>query len=191
MKNFFKSRGFIVTALSVLCIAILGICWFVNRDKNNEFVPDESPPSTVSQEWTGLSSESEETETETDTTAPPTSPSTENNNKDYPKVVETESDQEVVIEFAPTKKAEETQPPAPEGKTIIEDPGPQHPVNPVPDVTVPSTEVETASTPSPGSSNDDGAYYDPVFGWVKPGEVNQSMIDSDGDPNKMVGNMGD
>ena len=34
------------------------------------------------------------------------------------------------------------------------------------------------------------AVYDPVFGWVVPGQVNQATVDSSGDPNKMVGNMG-
>ena len=29
-----------------------------------------------------------------------------------------------------------------------------------------------------------------VFGWVVPGQVNQSTADSGGDPNKMVENMG-
>ena len=34
------------------------------------------------------------------------------------------------------------------------------------------------------------AVYDPVFGWVVPGDVQQSVGDSDGDINKQVGNMG-
>ena len=28
MKKFFQSKGFIVTSLAVLCVAILGVCWF-------------------------------------------------------------------------------------------------------------------------------------------------------------------
>lgn len=39
-------------------------------------------------------------------------------------------------------------------------------------------------------STEDGAVYDPVFGWVVPGNVQQSTGDSDGDLNKQVGNMG-
>lgn len=42
----------------------------------------------------------------------------------------------------------------------------------------------------PGSSNGSGAVYDPVFGWVVPGDVQQSTGGSDGDLNKQVGNMG-
>ena len=104
-----------------------------------------------------------------------------------------ESENEVVIDFTNTEQSatEATPPPAPEGKTINEDPGPAHEVNRNPDVTAPSTEAPSDTEPDPGSSNGNGAVYDPVFGWVVPGEVNQSTIDSDGDPNKMVGNMGD
>ncbi len=36
MKKFFQSKGFIVSALAVLCVAILGICWFVSRDRTEE-----------------------------------------------------------------------------------------------------------------------------------------------------------
>ena len=37
MKKFFQSKGFIVSALAVLCVAILGICWFVSRDRTEEW----------------------------------------------------------------------------------------------------------------------------------------------------------
>lgn len=49
MKKIFKSRGFIISTLAVLCIVILGICWYANRERTEAFVPDESPPSTQSQ----------------------------------------------------------------------------------------------------------------------------------------------
>ena len=35
MKKFFQSKGFIVTSLAVLCVAILGVCWFASRDRKN------------------------------------------------------------------------------------------------------------------------------------------------------------
>lgn len=197
MKKFFTSKGFIVTSLSVLCIAILGICWYVELDKNDPFLPDESPPaaSTESQ-WsedatlaTEESAEREESKTaHSPTTQQPTQPAEE-----YPKTAE-ESGDEVVIDFTDTKKkeTEASPPPAPEGKTVIADPGPEHEVNPDPEVTAPATEAApTDSGPAPGSVNGDGAVYDPVFGWVVPGKVEQITMDSDGDINKMVGNMGE
>ena len=44
--------------------------------------------------------------------------------------------------------------------------------------------------PAPDGNPGNGAVYDPVFGWVVPGKVVQSSMDSPGDPDKMVGNMG-
>ena len=112
---------------------------------------------------------------------------------EYPKVT-SESEGEVEIDFTDTEKPEETPPPVPEGKTEIEDPGEEHEVNPdpaVPEITAPPAEESTSSNePAPGSSNGSGAVYDPVFGWVVPGDVQQSTGDSDGDLNKQVGNMG-
>ena len=39
MKKFFQSKGFIVSVLVVLCVAILGVCWFVSRDRTENFKP--------------------------------------------------------------------------------------------------------------------------------------------------------
>lgn len=113
--------------------------------------------------------------------------------EEYPKVT-SQTEDEVVIDFTDTEKLEETPPPVPEGKTEIKDPGQEHTVNPdpsVPEVTAPPAEQAPPSNePVPGSSNGNGAVYDPVFGWVVPGNVQQSTGDSDGDLNKQVGNMG-
>lgn len=183
MKKFFKSRGFIITTLSVLCIAILGICWYTGRDKTAAFVPDDSPPAAVSSEWLESG-----TETEAETTSTPPATTTSAETEAYPIVEET-SPEETVISFTPTKKPAETAPAAPEGKTILEDPGTDHPINPAPEVTAAPTEAPAPTEQAVGSTNQEGAVYDPVFGWVVPSEVIQSTIDSDGDPNKMVGNM--
>lgn len=51
MKKFFQSKGFIVSALAVLCVAILGVCWFVSWDRTEDFKPDESPPSSTTSDW--------------------------------------------------------------------------------------------------------------------------------------------
>ena len=51
MKKFFQSKGFIVSSLALLCITILGVCWFVSRDRTGDFRPDESPPSSVTGDW--------------------------------------------------------------------------------------------------------------------------------------------
>ena len=51
MKKFFQSKGFIVTSLAVLCVAILGVCWFASRDRTEDFKPEESPPSSTTSDW--------------------------------------------------------------------------------------------------------------------------------------------
>ena len=171
MKKFFQSKGFIVSSLALLCVTILGVCWFVSRDRTEDFRPDESPPSSVTGDWSDGG-----TQTDSD-----------------PKVT-SQTEDEVVIDFTDTEKPEETPPPVPEGKTEIKDSGQEHTVNPdpsVPEVTAPPAEQAPPSNePVPGSSNGNGAVYDPVFGWVVPGNVQQSTGDSDGDLNKQVGNMG-
>lgn len=193
MKNFFKSRGLLVSVLAVACIGILAVCWYVSRDTAAEFQPEEAPVSTESQGWqeNTETARSQEAGSGADAYAPPAVSSEESSDalEDYPKISE-ESEDEVVIDFTPTEKPEETTPAAPEGKTIMEDAGPEHPVNSTPEVTVPEPETSADSGPAAGDTSENGAVYDPVFGWVVPGQVNQSAMDSDGDPNKMVGNMG-
>ena len=51
MKKFFQSKGFIVSSLALLCVTILGVCWVVSRDRTGDFRPDESPPSSVTGDW--------------------------------------------------------------------------------------------------------------------------------------------
>lgn len=196
MKKFFTSREFMISTLSALCIAILGICWYAGRDRTGAFVPDDSPPSSLSCEWdeNNTAQESKIADMETAERTQPASPrpsTTAAETEEYPKVAE-KTPEETVISFTPTKKAEETAPPAPEGKTILENPGPEHPINPAPKETTSAPETPTVTEPvatEPAATQPDGAVYDPVFGWVVPSEVIQSTITSDGDPNKMVGNM--
>lgn len=185
MKKLFTSKPFIVSALAFLSIAIIAICIFVSREKQPEFVPE--PP----QQTQSVSDWSESGGT-ANPSVPATSPSQRSEQEAYPKVAE-EDDENVVIDFTPPQSsaaAEPAEPPEiPEGKTEVKDPGPSHPVNPDPSVKAPEPEPEQPSGPTPGSTNDKGQVYDPVFGWVTPSTVQQEVIDGDGDPNKMVGSM--
>ena len=182
MKKLFQSKGFIVTSLCVLCVGILAACFLLGRDQGGEFVPDTPPASSAASDWTENPSGSGGRAEDYDVGKTPEV------QEQYPKVVD-ESEQEVVIDFTPSEKPEVTPPPAPEGKTAKEDVADDHPQNISPEVTPPPSEPSSPSQPQPGSSNGNGAVYDPVFGWVVPGEVHQSTIDNDGDPNKMVGQM--
>ena len=191
MKKAFKSKGFIVTSLAVLCVVILGTCWYVSRDKNDPFLPEESSPApSTASDWTENSSQTGNNSGVNAYTSPQPTTQPTTQAEEYPKVVE-ESEDEVVIDFTDTEKPEVTPPPAPEGKTVRKDTAPAHEVKPDPKVTTPEPKAPASSKPAAGSTNKNGAVYDPVFGWVVPGEVQQSTGDSDGDINKMVGNMGD
>ena len=100
MKKFFQSKGFIVSALAVLCVAILGVCWFVSRDRSEEFRPDESPPSSTSSDWSDGGVQSGDGSGGADAYAPGQSSGSE---EEYPKVT-SETDDEVVIDFTDTQK---------------------------------------------------------------------------------------
>ena len=189
MKKILKSKGFLVTVLSVSCIAILAACWLVGRDTKTAFLPDEQPPDATQEEWKDTPETAGNSSREHTDAAVPGQNRAEEKLEDYPKVEE-ESEQEVVIDFVPTETKDETPPPPPEDKAILADPGEDHPLNPAPETASSTTDNEKDTTPAAGSTNENGAVYDPVFGWVVPGQVNQTTVDSGGDPGKMVGNMG-
>lgn len=172
MKKFLKSKWIPAAALSVSCIAILAACWLTGRDTETAFLPDGQPPEAAQEEWedTPKTAGDGSWERPEADAATPVQNSVEEKLDEYPKVAE-ESEQEVVIDFTPAEAKDETPPPPPE--------------------TPPSSAAAGKNEmPSAGSTNENGAVYDPVFGWVVPGQVNQSAIDSSGDLNKMVGNMG-
>lgn len=189
MKKFLKSKGFPVTVLSVSCVAILAACWLAGRDTKTAFLPDEQPPDATQEEWKDTPETSGGSTWEHADAAVTDRNGAAEKLEEYPKVAE-ESEQESVIDFVPAETKDETPPPPPESKTILTDPGEEHPLNPAPETTPSSTDPGKDNTPAAGSTNENGAVYDPVFGWVVPGQVNQSTVDSGGDPNKMVGNMG-
>lgn len=184
MKKLLTSKPFLVSALVFASIAIVAVCIFISGDKQPEFVPEPPRQTPSVSNWS-----------ESDGAAKPSAPAhtvEEPKQEAYPKVAE-ENGENVVIDFTPPQSsaaAEQPEPPEiPEGKTEVKDPGPSHPVNPDPSVKAPEPEPEQPSGPAPGSTNDKGQVYDPVFGWVTPSTVQQEIIDGDGDPNKMVGSM--
>lgn len=100
MKKFFQSKGFIVSVLAVLCAAILGVCWFVSRDRTEDFKPEESPPSSTTSDWSDGGTQSGDNSGGADAYSPGQSPSSE---EEYPKVT-SETESEVVIDFTDTDK---------------------------------------------------------------------------------------
>ena len=102
MKKFLKSKGFLVTVLSVSCIAILAACWLVGRDTKTAFLPDGQPPDAVQEEWKDTPDATEGSWEHADSNIR-NQDNAEDKLEDYPKVAE-ESDQEVVADFFPQKQ---------------------------------------------------------------------------------------
>lgn len=188
MKNFIRSRGFLLSVLAIACIGILTVCFVVNRHTDNNFQPEEIASNTQTQEPQVTPAPA----TNTESPAPAHTPApaaTKDPMEEYPKVVD-ESEDEVVIDFTPESEElqpETPEPPAAEGDTT----DPSAPPTYAPEKTEPEPTAPPAqnSTPAPGSTNENGAVYDPVFGWVMPSQIEQTTSDSNGDPNKMVGDM--
>ena len=99
MKKFFQSKGFIVSSLALLCVTILGVCWFVSRDRTGDFRPDESPPSSVTGDWSDGGTQTDG-DNGADAYAPGQSTDAE---EEYPKVT-SQTEDEVVIDFTDTEK---------------------------------------------------------------------------------------
>lgn len=108
MKKFFKSKGFLVTVLSVSCIAILAVCWLVGRDTKTAFLPDGQPPAAVQEEWEDTPDAMGSSQALTDSGIP-SQDGAEEKLEDYPKVAD-DSEQEVVIDFTPAETKDETPP---------------------------------------------------------------------------------
>lgn len=104
-----------------------------------------------------------------------------------------ENETEIVVDFA--LFSEESKPEAPEkpeaqgDSTNPEEPPSYEPEETKPSVSEKEEDGGNADTPQPGSKNEKGEVYVPGFDWVAPSTVEQTEMDNDGDPNKMVGDM--
>lgn len=187
MKKFISSKGFLCSVLAAACIGILVTCLLGDMEHKSDFQPEE-PAANDTQETSAAPPAAADAGNRTDTDTPAPA-ATQDPMEGYPKVVE-ESGDGVVIDFTPERgelKAGTPEPPTAEGDAT----DPSSPPTYTPEETEPGPAAPPAqdNTPAPGSSDGHGAVYDPVFGWVVPGQVVQSSTDSSGDPGKMVGNM--
>lgn len=188
MKKFIRSSGFLFSVLAVACVGILVTCLFVNREQKSDFQPEEVSANTDTSETPATSPPAAATRVPAAGTPAPAA--TKDPMGEYPKVVE-ESGEGVVIDFTPEGEAlqpETPEPPAAEGDATDPSAPPTYtPKATEPEPTAPP--AQNSNTPAPGSTNGNGAVYDPVFGWVVPSQVEQTTSDSSGDPDKMVGDM--
>lgn len=188
MKKIFRSKKFLFSVLAAACIGILAVCLVVNRDRDNNFQPEDVAANTGTQEWQEFPAPAADTATPSPARTPALA-ATKEPLEEYPRVVD-ESESEVVIDFTPEGEELRTEPPEPP----VAEGDPEDPSAPptyAPEETSPEPTAPPAqsNTPAPGSTNENGAVYDPVFGWVIPSQVEQTTSDSNGDPNKMVGDM--
>ncbi|MCM1412538.1 MAG: hypothetical protein NC305_18640 [Lachnospiraceae bacterium] len=188
MKKFIRSRGFLISVLAAACIGILATCLIVNREQKSNFQPEEIFVNAGAPETSPTPPPA--AATRAPATATPAPAATKDPLEGYPRVVE-ESGEGVVIDFTPeggSLQPETPEPPKAEGDAADPSAPPVYP----PETTEPEEAAPPAqddSTPAPGSTNGNGAVYDPVFGWVVPSPVEQTTSDSNGDPDKMVGDM--
>lgn len=184
-------------ALSILCIGILGGTFLMNNRPKTDFVPAASeessegswsePQTKPAQASIPKTPESQEPLLETGSPA------------DEIQVVASEGD-EVLIDLTPpvTKPAAEAAPaetgPAkrcpdkPVAATSAPETVPE--TSPVPDSTVnqePAPTEAPAPESTPAADDHAGQVYDPVFGWLTPGDPQADVLDNDGDVNKQIG----
>ena len=112
MKKFFQSKGFIVSSLAVLCVAILGVCWFVPAGIARKTSSRKNPSQQHDQRLVGWRRTDRRRESGAGAYAPGQSSSPE---EEYPKVT-SETEDEVVIDFTDTEKPEKRLRPRQKGK---------------------------------------------------------------------------
>ena len=168
-----------VTALSLLCIGILGGAFLLNRSPKPA-----SEPAAETVTWSEPETKPAAASLPKETEAP-TRELLEGTPNDEIQVVESEGD-EVEIALTPpvTKPAREI----PETQSQPAKSCPDKPTQ-APTEAAPDTEGQEAAAPAPsaGSQEHEGQIYDPVFGWLTPGVPQADILDNDGDVNKQIG----
>lgn len=196
-KNIFKSKAFPAAALSAACIGILAATFFIGREDKADFQPEGPTPGPIAQEWQEAPSptvpaSSQTTPVPSGNSASPAAIHEQHQHdvlEPYPKVTG-ETEQLVTIDFTPEAEELQTEPPeAPTAEADATDPEQPPAYTPEELEPAPTAPPAQPDTPAAGASDGNGAVYDPVFGWVVPSTVEQSTMDSSGDPDKMVGDM--
>ena len=190
LKKILTYKPFIIGALVVLCVSTLVISLYLNNDRSPDFIPDTTSVGNLTDSW-----EENKSDVQSGTPSDPAVSNTpavsggeagpKANDNQYPKEVENK-DSTVIVDFT---DPEPEKPKAPEKPAASADTdNPAKPPEYKEDETKPPT--KSTGTPAPGSKNEKGEIYDPVFGWIKVVEGVGIPTDNDGDPDKQVGSMG-
>lgn len=188
LKKILTGRPFIIGALIVICIGTLAVSLYLSNDEEPGFVPDPAPTGqlTDNDQVTG-SWEENKRDVPSGNPGNPIASGGEANPKadegQYPKEVKNE-DNNVVVDF--TDPDPEKPKPPEKPVTSADSKNPNKPPEYKPEEIKPSP---STSAPAPGSKNEKGEIYDPVFGWIKPGAAEAKPIHNDKDPNEQIGSM--
>lgn len=183
LKKILTGRPFIMGTLTVLCVGAFAISLCLNSDRSPKFTPDPAPAGQLTDNW-----EENRSDVPSGTPVSPAALDGENVSKaekdEYPKEVQNK-DNNVTVNFTDPGQQKPSAPekPAISGDTKNPDKPPEYKNEKIKPPASPS------GTPAPGSKNDKGEVYDPVFGWIKPGAANSKPIHNNGDPNKQIGSM--
>ncbi len=188
-------------ALSLLCVGVLGGAILINSRPKTDFIPAATEESSEGS-WS-------EPETKPAQASIPKTPESQEarfetgSPEDEIQVVAREGD-EVLIDLTPpvTKPAAEAAtaenktpkkcPDKPAAAETAPEPLPETAPEAVPE-SIPAENPEPAPSVAPApetqSAADDhaGQVYDPVFGWLTPGNPQADVLDNDGDVNKQIG----
>lgn len=182
-KKILTSRPFIIGTLTFLCLGTLVISIYLSNDKGRDFVPDPTPARQLTDSW-------EEKRSDVPSSAPSSSitsskeAGSKTNEDQYPKEVKNK-DNNVVVDFTNPEPEKPKAPEKPVTSSDTNNPN-KHPEYKAEETKPPASK---SSIPAPGSKNEKGEIYDPVFGWIKPGAAEAKPIHNNGDPNKQIGSM--
>lgn len=185
-----------ICGLSILCIGVLAVAFFLTRKPQTEFVPAAVETGTQTNSW------EEKTAPEAESAAESASPSNkiEGTQTDNTQKVISEDETTTASSLSDTKTREESAKEMPSEKPVTNEDTTNPEKPPEYDSNVPQTQApaappeNNADTSTPPAAEDEashaGQIYDPVFGWITTGPTYQETIDSTGDINKQVGTMG-
>lgn len=185
-----------ICGLSILCIGVLAVAFFLTRKPQTEFVPAAVETSTQTDSW------EEKAAPEAESAAESSSPSNniEGTQTDNTQKIISEDETTTASSLSDTKTREESAKEMPSEKPVTTEDTTNPEKPPEYDPNIPQTQApaappeNNADTSIPPAAEDDashaGQIYDPVFGWITTGPTYQETIDSTGDINKQVGTMG-
>lgn len=176
-----------IGGLSALCIAALVGVYFLTREPENEFVPASTETGTTTDTWGENADMDALLPDDPDGNTSQVTGTVSDNTQEV--ISEDESGTVSSLSGSTTKEDSTNNKPVEKPKTTDDTTNPTK--QPEYDNDIPQTpDNDNNTSPADDSSNPHpGQVYDPVFGWLDPGNTNQDTVDSDGDISKQIGTM--